>query len=169
MEKFFTIKPDSQLYTDYFQYLEDLQSNASIFDDFASKHEIGSHKFIPYKKYLVILPTERDKDKFAQDFTQQYFDNGGRQFKVRSEIGKDWISVMNDIKPARKPGYFYLISLVGHFSERLFHIGDTLYGSLRADSEFNLHSCMEEIKASVFYKLIEDYNESLKTKEDKQA
>ncbi|BCK01637.1 hypothetical protein [Anaerocolumna chitinilytica] len=158
MEKFFTIKKESELYKDYFQYLDDYKRNAEIFNEFADKHNIEASRFIPYKKYLLIVPTERDKDKFREDFTQEYGDGGLRQFKVRSEVGKAWTATMSDIRPAHKPTYFGLVHVYGHFTERLFNIGDVLYGSISANGSFELHSCMEEIKASEFYKIIEDYN-----------
>ncbi len=161
MEKFFTIKPDSQLYKEYFIYLDDLNTNANLFDNFAKEHGIEASNFIPYKKHLVIVPTEKDKDKFRNDFTQEYLNCGARQFKVRSTIGKAWVNVMSDIKPARKPNYFGLIRAYGRYYERLFHIGETLYGSFSADMDFDLHSCMDEIKASEFYRIVEEYNSNL--------
>ncbi len=69
---------------------------------------------------------------------------------------------MRDIKAPCRPGYFYVVDLVGRYSERIFHIGDVLYGSLNAECTYHLPDCMEEIKASQFYKVIEDYNESIK-------
>lgn len=167
MEKYFTIKPNSQLYKDYFNYLEDLKTNANLFDVFAKEHGIEASSFIPYKKHLVIIPTEKDKDKFRSDFTQEYLDCGARQFKVRSSVGKAWTNVMSDIKPARKPNYFGLIRVYGRYYERLFHIDKILYGSLSADTDFDLHDCMDEIKASEFYKIVEDYNASIKEEEPK--
>lgn len=157
MEKYFVIKPDSALYSDYFNYLDDVKNNSALFDAFAKKHKIEASSFIPSKKYLCIIPTEKDKDKFRNDFTQSYLDGGARQFKIRSNIGKDWINVMSDIRPARKPNYFGLINVYGRFYERLFHIGTDLYGSLSADCDFDLHKCMTEIKASEFYKIIETH------------
>jgi hypothetical protein len=167
MEKFFTIKPGSQLYKDYFQYLEDVKNNSKVFNEFATKHGIEASSYVPHKKYLQIVPTEKDKDKFVNEFTQDYGDCGLRQFKVRSVVGKDWVNVMSDIRMARKPDYFGLIRVYGRYSERLFNINEVLYGSLSAGMDFELHECMEEIKASEFYKIVEDYNESLKNKEDK--
>jgi len=161
MDKYFTIKKDSQLYKDYFQWLEDRKNNAKVYDEFANKHGIESSRFIPHKKRLCIVPTEKDKDRFRKDFTQEYADGGLRQFKVRSSIGADWISAVSDLMIARKPCYFGLVRVYGRYLERLFNIKDTLYGSLSADSDFILHDCMEEIKASEFYKVIEDYNESI--------
>ena len=41
-------------------------------------------------------------------------------------------------------------------------IDDVLYASLRADCDFENLDGFEEIKASDFFKIIEDYEESLK-------
>ncbi len=164
MEKFFTINQGSALYNEYFKYLDDVKQNRALFNDFAKKHGIEASQFVPDKKRLCIIPTAKDEDVFRNDFTQGYLEDGLRQFKTRSGIGKDWITVMGNIKPARKPNYFGLIQVYGRFRERLFHIGNVLYGSLSADCEFELHKCMSEIKASEFYKILEDYSESLKLK-----
>lgn len=164
MEKFFIIGKDSQLYNLYFEYIKDLETNRKIYDDFCKQYGIEAGSYIPGKDYLVIIPSEKDKDRFMNDFTQEYWDGGGRQFKKRSQIGKAWTGVMSDIKAPRKPGYFYIINLVGRYSERIFHIGDILYGSLKAECTYQLHECMKEIKASEFYKIIEDHNESIKQK-----
>lgn len=161
MEKYFIIKKDSQLYKDYFQWQEDKKNIVKVYDDFAKKHGIESGRFLPLKKRLCIVPSERDKDKFRNDLTLEYMDNGLRQFKVRSTIGKDWINAVADLRIAMKPNYFGLVRVYGRYSERLFNIKDTLYGSLSANSDFKLHDCMEEIKASDFYKVIEDYNASI--------
>jgi hypothetical protein len=164
VEKFFTIKKDSEFYNTYFQYLGDLKINREVFDRFCKEIDIESGSYLPSKDWLIIVPSEKDKDKFVNQFTQEYFDGGGRQFKKRSVIGQEWTRAMRDVKAARRPGYFRWVDLVGRYTERIFHIGEIIYGSLNAECTFHLHDCMEEIKASEFYRIIEEYNESIKSK-----
>lgn len=43
--------------------------------------------------------------------------------------------------------------------EPVFAIGDILYGSIEANESFNTENWMQEIKASEFYKVIEESKE----------
>lgn len=160
MDKYFEIKKDSPIYTDYFKWLDEEDKMIEIFRDFSEKHEIEASKFIPRKKRLYIIPTEKDIDKFAKQFTQNYGKHGEHQFKCNSVVGKDWVHTVADMPIPRKPTFWvYGMHVLGRFSTRLFHIGDKLYGSLSAEDNFELLDCMEEMKASEFYKIIESDTE----------
>jgi hypothetical protein len=164
MEKFFVIDKESSLYKDYFKWKQDAADNAKIFDEFSKTLGIEANSYLPRKGKLYIVPTENDLNKFKNQFTQGDFDNGIRQFKCNSIIGKAWANVSKDISEPCKPNYFGLVRIYGRYYERMFAINDVLYGSLSSsECNFELHECMKEIKASEFYKVIEEYKE----KEDK--
>ena len=59
---------------------------------------------------------------------------------------------------------FYISTGSLRTSSRLFHIGEILYGTFdnKSDSDYKLGEYFEEMKASEFYKIIEDYEESKK-------
>ena len=157
MDKYFTIKKGSRLYIDYFQWKEDLKIIRELFNELATKYGIEATSFVPRKTQLLIVPTAKDDDNFYKQFTQAYHDNGLRQFKCNSDIGKDWTRLVRDTAIPYKPNFFLYIGVSGRYHERLFSINDVLYGSLSAECRFELHECMSEIKASEFYKIIEEF------------
>ncbi|QHI72874.1 hypothetical protein [Aminipila terrae] len=161
MDKYFEIEKGSPIYNDYFRYLEEAKKMTSIFNAFAEKHGIEASEFIPRKKKLYILPTEKDKDVFGRKFTQGYGEYGEKQFKCNSDIGKDWVYTVQDMPIPHKPMYFtYGLHVLGRFSSRLFNIGENLYGSLSAhECSFELLECRKEMKASEFYKILESEKE----------
>ncbi|MFV0518565.1 MAG: hypothetical protein ACK5MV_14330 [Aminipila sp.] len=157
MEKFFKINKDSKMYIDYFKYLKNEKAVIAIFNSIAEKHGIEAGSFVPFKEKLYILPTENDNAKFDGVLTLEDT-SGKRQFKIRSEIGKEWKEAVSNIEILDKPRYFmYGQRMMGQFSSRLFHIKEELYGSLESNvHKVELMDFMEEIKASEFYKIIEE-------------
>lgn len=163
MDKYFEIEKGCKLYDDYFKWNEDTKKIRKVYNKFSSTYKIEAELFLPTKNMLFIIPTERDKDSFKTEFTKNYGENGLRQFKCNSEIGKAWKRMVADIPIPRKPHYLqYGFTLYGQYTERLFNVKEKLYGSICTQSNaFKLEDWMKEMKASDFFKIIEseEWNE----------
>lgn len=158
MEKFFTIKKDSAFYEAYVQYEKDVKANAEAFKKFSEEHGIEATLYVPSNSFVMIIPTKNDLKNFEGMFTKNKLnnENGLRRFKANCRITKDWVEVAKTIPKPNKPDYFsYGMRFNGRFSSRCFMLDDVLYGSAESET-VELLDFMEEIKASEFYKAIED-------------
>lgn len=156
MDKYFIVKQDSQLYVDYFTYIEDKKKINKLFKQLAEKHGIETKEYYPSKN-LGIVGTKNDLIKFANQLKKD-----STFFKLKSEINKEWSEFTKEIKNWNKPspGWYLQKSLLGRYNTRLFSIDGILYCSIEADAEFETEAWMQEMKASEFFKTIEDYEES---------
>ena len=71
-------------------------------------------------------------------------------------IGK---RLVKDITPFNRPQLFYYMKdLIGRWRERLFAVDGKLYGSIESESEEEIETpeWAEEMKASEFYKILEE-------------
>jgi len=162
LQKYYIVKKDSQLYSSYFDWKRIRKEFGIVVVEFLYKHGIETREYYPAKPWLAIVPTAKDKDTFRNNFTQSYLDNGLRQFKVRSVIGKDWTRTVADIPIPGRCSVAHLFKIdCGRFGEKVFDIGEVMYCTFHAEWDFDNPDCMEEIKASEYYKVIEDYNASI--------
>lgn len=82
------------------------------------------------------------------------------EFKKNTAISKMWVELVKDIAHFDKPKLVYYMRMNCYrWKERLFHIGDKLYGSIESDGEVSVPDFAVEMKASEFYKVIEDAEE----------
>ncbi len=86
--------------------------------------------------------------------------NSNGEFKKSSKINKMWVSLVKDIEYFEKPKLMFYFRFSGpRWSERLFHDGDKLYCSIESEGEIFVPDFAIEIKASEFFKIIEDQEE----------
>lgn len=157
MDKYFEIKTDCALYKDYFAHEEDEPKIVSAFKVVCEKFGIETKEFYMKKSNFWIVPTANDREKFSGIMKKT---NDG-EFKKNSDVSKMWVDLVKDIEHFEKPKLFYYFDLLGHrWKERLFHIGERLYCSIESDGEVSTPEFVTEMKASDFYKVIED-NEKL--------
>lgn len=153
MDKYLEIKLDCALYKEYFAHEEDKPKIASAFNTVCEKFGIETKEFYIKKDRFWIVPTESDREKFAGTMKKT---NDG-EFKKNSDVSKMWVDLVKDIEYFEKPKLFYYFDLLGHrWKERLFHIGDKLYCSIESDGEVSTPDFAIEIKASEFYRIIEE-------------
>lgn len=157
MEKYFEIKKNSDLYRDYFHYLDVSQMNRDFYKSFSAKHGIEASTFAMCIDCLWIDATDADVEKFGNALTNKD-KYGGRRFKKNSTIGKEYAKLVNGVELASKPIYWdYGVRFYSQFKTRMFDIGDKLYGSMEADTpNLELIPSMIEMKASEFFKIIEE-------------
>lgn len=160
MEKYFIVTPDSLIYKGYLDYKAMSERVNIAFKEFAKEQGFETHEYYQSAKYLQICPTERDTEKFGKYFKK---DTPGL-FKKNSLIAKAWIDKCQvlELESPYKPNLGFELGIYGRSRSRLFMIKDILYASLMADCSFDNPKGFEEIKASEFFKIIEEYEESLK-------
>lgn len=168
MEKFFRVKENSNFYNLYFDYIFMSDKVNEIFKQFAMNNGIESTRYYQNTSRLCVVLTENDKKKFGDMLVA----NSTTNFKKTSSLCKKWVELCkkHGLESPRKPSVMWdsdskLNSC--HQSQRLFHIGEKLYGSVdnNSDSEIVLSDCFVEMKASEFYKIIEDYESEAKDNE----
>ena len=160
MDKYFKVNEGSQLHTVYFLWKEDKKKIKEAIQEVCKKFGIEAKEYYIRRDRLHIVPTQNDIEKFSDMMTK----NDYGVFKKTSEPSKMWIELVKDIQHFNKPRLFSYIHFHAHkWSENLFDIDGILYGLLKDVDEVNLPDFVTEIKASEFYKIIEDYEERCKS------
>lgn len=160
MEKYYIVMPGSPIYKEYMDYKVMSEKVNTAFVEFAKEQGFETHEYYQSAQRLYICPTEGDVDKIGKYFKK---DTPGL-FKKNSPPAKAWVNKCQvfGLKSPSKPNLAFEFRIFGRTSSRLFMVGDALYASFRADCNFENPDGFEEIKASDFFKVIEDYEESLK-------
>lgn len=153
MDKYFEIKPDCELYRDYFAYKEDEPKIVAAFKSVCEKFGIESEGFYMKKDRLWVEPTLKDNENFSGMMKKTNYG----EFKRNSAPSKMWVELVKNIEHFEKPRVmFYFHMTCYRWKERLFHIGDRLYCSIESNGEVSVPEFAVEMKASEFYKVIED-------------
>lgn len=160
MEKYYIVTPSSSIHKRYLDYKDLSKKVNTAFVEFAKEQGFETHEYYQLVNDLYICPTEGDVNKFGKYFKK---DTPGL-FKKNSPLAKAWVNKCQvlGLKSPHKPNLAFEFSVFGRTSSRLFMIDDVLYASLRADCDFKSLDGLAEIKASEFFKIIEDYEESSK-------
>ncbi|TCU69647.1 hypothetical protein EV204_1084 [Tissierella praeacuta] len=163
MEKFYIAEEDSKLRKDYLSYKEQSEQVRLIMKDFLTSHGIESKKYYVNKNTIAVVATNNDKEVFQRQLKKK--DKEGLFFfKVNSKVHKDWIKLIEStgLEIPNKPIMWdYFTSFYGRIATRLLDIDGQVYCSMKAEGDFEPKDKLTEIKASEFFKTIEDYNESL--------
>ena len=166
MERFFIIKDDGliKLYHEYTLMIYKLNN---AFCEFCKKHEIETEKYYMSATKLHIVATENDMKKFSSQIRK----NTDGLFRSNSELAKEWILLCkeNEIETPDKP-VWQMSSLINaksgifenRFRSRMFEINGIIYGSYGIDRDWELTNteAFQELKASEFWRIIEDYENS---------
>ena len=157
-EKYFIVNNKSDLYKEYMGYKKNLKQMREIAIKFLEEHDIEANEYSYNSLVFYIIPTEKDKEKF-KTVLGKTVENGTKPFKKNSKIGKAWINTLkeNNIEPLHKPivGWFFK-NHVGKMRSRLFDINEIVYCSYKVEGDINTPEGFTEIKASEFWKIIED-------------
>ena len=162
-ERYFEIRPGTELYKDYFGHENAIDKILEVFHQIREKFGIETKNFYLTKDFLWIDPTETDREKFVSMFRKE---QDGR-FKINTAPCKEWISLVKDID------YFYQVDLQKYFAfdyeacshfnlrHQLFHVDDHLYCYLEGngrliepDSEMVI-----KMRGSEFQRIREEENE----------
>lgn len=150
---YFRVKPGSALHKDYFKGLEGTNVAIKVFSQMREKYGIETKNVYLLKNRFRISPTQTDYDKFKDQMVKSELG----KFRQGSAINKEWVDALKDVERMGRPQLFYYFDLLGHsWKERLFHKGEEIYGSVSSDGEVSKPEFIEEMKASEFYKIIEE-------------
>jgi len=158
LEKFYIAEEGSNLRKDYLTYIKNKEEVNNLIINFFKENNIKAKKYYVANTDLYIEATNEDKEKFHKQLCKP--ENGLYRFRSNSQIGKLWLETLksNNIKILSKPFVpFYFNTDGGHFYSRLFDINNVIYCSIMYDYDFKPNDRLTEIKASEFYKIVEDY------------
>lgn len=159
MEKFYKIKKDSELWKRYFDWEKNFKENNEFVKRFCEEHNIESNHYYCDKESFYIVPTKNDKENFKNQFTKKELNDGLRQFRRNSVIGKSWTKETVGRAFLHKPYPGWLNIYMGRSSTRLFSYQGELYCSIEADRIGVPENTFTEIKGSDFFKIIEELEE----------
>lgn len=151
MNVYFEVEPGSVLYQDCFRWLADRKKVVDVFQQIRKKYGIQTTQFYLNSDRLHIEPTRADVTKL-RDFLLSREEG---KFKVKTPMNEEWREAVKALK-VEKPQLFDYFKLYGlRWRERLFSVGDKLYGSIEADGKVELAAYCRTMKASEFYEILE--------------
>lgn len=159
MEKYFIVTEESGLHKEHKEYSEFFTKMHKIAVGFMKKHGIEANEFYYMRDRFAIVPSSNDEINF-NNMLKKVTKNGLRFFRQNSKVNKDWEKTVKDsgIEWKFSPWVrMYFDQRGGMASTRLFDIDGTVYCSLQQKAEINTPKGFIEIKASEFFKVIEDY------------
>lgn len=150
--------PDCALYKEYFAHEKAKEKIKAEFEQVREKFGIETKTFYLKKDRFHIAATDKDMEKFSGMMKK----GSVGEFRKNSAPSKMWVDLVKDIAHFERPELMFYFRLIGHrWKERLFHIGDKLYCSIESDGEVSVPEFAVEMKASEFYKIIEDAERDL--------
>lgn len=161
MEKYYIVTDESPLYKEYFDYKAQQKKFNEKWKRFTEQVGITAKEYCQSAKRLLIVPSEEDFQKFAGQLKVDDLGRGLREFKKNSSTYKAWKKFCEDenLMTPHAPWLFDYFNVYGEVRHRLFDIDGILYCYFESkEFNFNDPEGFIEIKASEFYKAIEDYN-----------
>lgn len=161
MRRYYEVTNKSNLYKDYMNYLENVKAINDSVNKFTEENNIESQKYATQGVDLYIEPTENDMTKYKNVLSE--YGNGLYKFKGNSKLAKAWKKSLenNNLEVKNKPKVpIYFNSFSYRMLSNLFSIEGRVYCSLELVDEIfeEVPKGMSEMKASEFYKIIEDHN-----------
>ena len=157
MEQYFEITKDSVYYKEQIKYEEDFRNEKAAVKEFMTTHGIVGSTYMLYKGYFWITDNIENRRKFAGQIRQETY-RDYISFKKTSKIGRLFSN--SGITRADKPFVpFFFSDCNGRSRTRLFSIEDKVYCSIEqidCDERLRCPKGFIEMKASDFYKIIED-------------
>ena len=157
MEQYFEITKESKEYDNYFRYVDDTNIFREIVNNFCNDNNISSDEFGAYDDKFWIVDNSANREQFGSQLAKNS-ESGMVSFKKNSQIGRAWNKL--NVKIPNKPFVpFFFQGGVGRMKTRLFHVNDKVYCSIKCvdfDMKFTAPVGFVEIKASEFFKIIED-------------
>jgi len=160
MERYFEVTKQSNLYNQYMEYKDNQEVMHNISKEFMDTQGIETNEYANQSDKFYIVPTEKDLDKFSKSLCKSVGE-GLMAFKTNSKVGKTWVKALEEkqVKIKYKPyvGRSFR-NCMGKNRSRIFAIDSVVYCSF--ENEYDFEDTPEgfvEIKASEFWKIVEDY------------
>ena len=157
MEQYFEITKESVHYEQQLTYEEDFHKEKSAVKNFMSDYEVKGSGYMLYQGYFWVTDNSENRERFAGQIRKETL-NGCISFKKASKVGKAFTD--RNIKKAQKPFVpFFFDDCYGTTKTRIFSVNGKVYCSIEQTDDAERLQCPKgfiEIKASEFYKIIED-------------
>lgn len=160
MENYYQVTEQSPLYKEYMDYSENDKIIRQIAHEFLTNNKIDAKQYVATENTFYIIPDGNDLNNFGKILNKE-IESGLRAFKAKSKIGKAWVEVLkeNNVKPLHKPWLMSYFNVYGKTSSRLFAIENKVYCSFKSEYNFDNPEGFIELKASEFFRIIEEENE----------
>lgn len=168
MERYFEVTQQSTLYNEYMNYKENQNELHKLSVLFLNSQGVETAIYANQGNNFYIVPTDKDLEKFSKSLCKPLA-NDLRAFKTNSKIGKAWVKLLEEkqFKVVNKPYVgFSFMNCLGKNRSRIFAIDDRVYCSF--ENEYDFEDTPEgfvELKASEFWKIIEDEDKRRKSNE----
>lgn len=160
MKRYFQVTDQSDLYNEYMEYKNSEKVMHTFSQLFMNAQGIETDSFAYQGDTFYIIPTEKDLEKFGNSLCKPLANNL-RAFKANSIIGKAWVKLLEvkQIKIVHKPHVgFSFKNCLGKNRSKIFAIDSIVYCSFENEYDFNdTPEGFVELKASEFWKIVEDY------------
>lgn len=157
MEKFYKAEPDSRLHRDYMAWLRCREKAIDIAKELLKEYGVKAGRYSIGRYHFAIEATPGDLDRFRKQLCKNPDSNGLYAFRRNSCIGRDWEQQTKDLTVLSTPFVpWYFKNALGQMKTRLFAIGGTVYCSLECTSGAIPGDKLTEIKASEFFRIIEE-------------
>lgn len=158
MERYFRLLPESELHKDWLAYKRNLDLLRELYKQFSDEQGIEADAFYMCEKELHIVPKGADEELFGNSLCRP--ENELRKFKAGSKVAKAWAKALDErgLKAIRKPMVILYVPMCygGRYRTRLFDVNDTVYCSLDGLEIKEVPEGWEEMKASEFFRIIEE-------------
>lgn len=160
MEKFYIVTDDSEYRKAYLDYQQNSKEVNDIVRDFMISNDIETHEYAigMRENHFEIVPTQKDFDTFGKQMKKDSRANVLSSFKKNSAIFKDLFKILEDknMKVLHRPFIQFAFPCCGKSRSRLFELNGEVYASYEHESDFENPKGFKEIKASEFYKIVEE-------------
>lgn len=161
MKKYFIVK-DEALEKQYEAAMVNEDIMLQAFKQMKEEYGIETHEFYLSRERFTLVYNRADREKFKGQITQS------GDFRKTSPMNKRWLELLKEkgITKVGKPILGFIIQCsAGRQRSQLFKIDGVLYGTFEAES-VTLPDAWVEIKASEYYKILEDYDAKIKESDD---
>lgn len=157
MLRCFIVPNGTKLYDDFTRYEESAKQIHHAIHDWCIVNGIETDQYSAGSEIISIKETQEHREKFGMQIKKQALD-GMISFKKNSPLYKSWVNICkkNEVLFAPKPFMPNYFSGHGRMNFKIFRCEDIIYCDFKAESEFEPYEKYTEIKASEYYKVIEE-------------
>jgi hypothetical protein len=155
MKKYYIVDKESEIAKAYKAWKEEQYKINDAFRELAVECGIETKEYYPVVNSLWIVPTKNDREKF-KDQVKKSCDG---EFKKGSPISKLWLEKIKEkeIQDLTRPHLMFYFSVRGRCREGMTEVCGTFYATYESECDFEcLNEAFKEIKASEYYKAMED-------------
>ncbi|MEY8352507.1 hypothetical protein AALB39_04030 [Lachnospiraceae bacterium 54-53] len=160
MEKFYIVTDESEYRKAYLDYQQNSKDVNEIVKDFMINNEIETHEYAigMRENYFAIVPTQKDYDVYGKQLKKDSRVGVLSSFKKNSSIFKELFKILEEknMEVLHRPFIQFAFPCFGRGRSRIFEHKGIVYASYEHETDFENPKGFQEIKASDFYKVVEE-------------